>query len=106
MLGSEYPLSLITISLLAFHENAGKTLTSKALGNIHPFLLAWHSVLGNIFLERIPKSIGSQQPLYCEKYFDLLKEITNFLLLDGFYGLYLDGWSCFMWQDRVRRIEN
>lgn len=97
MLGSEYPLSLITISLLVIHQNAGKTLTSKALGNIHPFLLAWRSVLGNIFLERIPKSIGSQQPLHCEKYFDLLKEITNFLLLDGFYGLYLDGGSCFTW---------
>lgn len=84
MLGSEYPLSLITISLLVIHQNAGKTLTSKALGNIHPFLLAWHSVLGNIFLERIPKAVGSQQPLHCEKYFDLLKEITSFLLLDGF----------------------
>lgn len=60
----------------------------------------------SIHLGCSPRAIGSQPHLYRGKYFDLLKEITNFLLLDGFYGLHLDGRSSFMWQDRVRRVEN
>ena len=48
-----------------------------------------------------------QQHLCSEKYFDLLKEHTNFLLLGSFSVLNSDGWSCFQWHKRViRRVEN